>query len=171
MKKLEITLYSFDELSETAKKRAIMDNYDFNFFDDWWSGVYDDAENIGLKLTTFDLDRHRHAKGEFICSPAECAANILKEHGNMCETYKTAESFLSEYNPIFADYMDENSENYESADLEQNMIDMEEDFLNSLLKDYSIILQKECEYLSSDDAIIEGIKANEYLFWENGKMY
>ncbi len=44
-------------------------------------------------------------------------------------------------------------------------------FLNSLIEDYSIILQKESEYLMSNEAIIETIEANEYEFKANGDRY
>ena len=171
MKTIKIKLYEFSELSEQAKKTAIENLYDCNVNYEWWECMYDDAENIGLKITSFDLDRNRHAKGEFNLSPAEVAQNILNEHGNMCETYKTAEKFLSDFNPLFADYLDEASENYESLELENQMLELETEFLNSLLEDYSILLQKEYEYLCSEDAIIETIETYGYDFKVNGEIY
>lgn len=170
MKTVTINLYSFNELNENAQQKAIENLSDINVNFDWWDFVYEDAENIGLKITSFDLDRNRHAKGYFILSASEVAANIFSNHGKDCETYKTAESFMKEWQPIFDDYMNEDSENYESQELEERLIDMEDDFLNSLLEDYSIMLQNECEYLRSDEAIIETIEANEYLFTEDGNL-
>lgn len=171
MKTIELTLYKFSELSEEAKEKAIRDHSDINVNYEWWEFIYEDAKNIGLKLTGFDLDRHRHATGHFDLSACEVAQNILNEHGETCETYKTAESFLNEWNPVFADYMDENSENYESNELEDDMQNMEDDFLKSLLEDYSIMLQNEYEYMTSKEAIIETIEANDYDFTEDGEIY
>jgi hypothetical protein len=42
--------------------------------------------------------------------------------------------------------------------------------VKSLLEDYSIMLQNDCEYLTSDKSIIEMIEAHEYFFTENGKI-
>ena len=171
MKTIEIKLYEFSELSEDAKQKAIENLYDCNVNYDWWDVMYEDAENIGLKINSFDLDRNRHAKGEFLLSAAEVAQNILNEHGEMCETYKTAENFLSDFNPLFADYLDEASENYESSELENQMLELETEFLNSLLQDYSILLQNEYDYQCSEEAIIETIEANGYHFKANGEIY
>ncbi len=45
---------------------------------------------------------------------------------------------------------------------------MEKEFLNTLLQDYAQILQKEYEYLMSDEMVDESIIANEYEFNEDG---
>ena len=171
MKTVEVTIYKFNELSEEAKQKALNTLYDINVDYDWWCFTFDDAETIGLKITGFDLDRNRHATGEFINSAAEVAADIFKNHGEQCETYKTATSFMEEWQPVFNDYMDETSEHYESAESEDKLLELEEDFLNSLLEDYSIILQNESEHLMSEKAIIESIQANDYDFTEDGDLF
>ena len=170
MKQVTINVYSFNELSEDAKQKAIENLSDINVNYEWWDCTYEDAKNIGLKLESFDLDRNRHAKGEFILSAIEVAANILSQHGETCDTYKTAQNFLDTHNPIFADYMDENSDNYESSELEGLLQDIEDDFLQSLCEDYSIMLQNEYEGLTGEDAIIDAIEANEYEFDEQGNI-
>lgn len=171
MRTIRIKLYKFSELSESAKQKAIENLSDINVDYNWWTSTYEDAKNIGLKITSFDLDRNRNAKGEFSLSAAEVAQNIISNHGEMCETYKTAEKFLEEWQPIFNEYMDEQSKKYESSEAEDELQDIEDDFLKSLLEDYSIILQNECEYLQSEDAIIETIEANEYEFTITGERF
>jgi hypothetical protein len=171
MKTIEIKLYKFNELSEEAKQTAIEKNIDINLLEDWYDSICEDAKNIGLKITSFDLDRNRNAKGDFLLSACEVAQNILNEHVESCETYKTAQSFMEDWQPVFNDYMNEESENYESRELEDEMQDLEDDFLKSLCEDYSIMLQNEYEYLYSDEAIIETIEANDYDFTEDGSRY
>ena len=171
MKTIKVQVYSFNELSEEAKNVAIEKMSSINVEHDWWEFIYEDAKNIGLKITSFDLDRNRHAKGEFLLHANEVAQNILNSHGKDCETYKTAFNFTEEWQPIFNNYMDENHELYESEEAEEQMLKIEDDFLNSLLEDYSIILQNECEYLQSEECIIETIEANEYQFLENGERF
>jgi hypothetical protein len=170
MKTKIINVYSFSELSKEAKQKALNYFWDINIDYDWWSYIYEDAKNIGFKITSFDLDRNRHAKGHFELSAFEIAQNILNEHGKKCDTYKTAKAFLDKINYISGEYMDEDSAHYESEDYEQIILEIEEEFLNSLLEDYSIILQNEYEYLSSEEAIIETIQANDYEFDINGNL-
>jgi len=154
MKTIKINLFEFSELSEQAKQKAIEKNYAINVEHDWWEFTYEDAKNIGLKLEHFDLDRNRHATGQFIDSPRQVAQKIMKEHGETCETYLTANSFLNEW------------ENAKEEDIEE----LESNFLTDLLEDYSIMLQNESEYLQSKEAIIETFEANGYTFEEDGTM-
>jgi hypothetical protein len=164
MKTIQVNLYQFSELSEDAKEKAILKLYDINVDFDWWSYLYEDAKQIGLKIKEFDLDRNRYCKGEFINFPTETAEKILLEHGKDCETYKTAKEFLNDLNELTSKF--ENIEDCPEDDFE----DLENEFLYSLCEDYSILLQKECEYLQSSEAIIETIEANEYYFDENGNL-
>lgn len=172
MKIIKTKVYNFDELPKDIQQKVLEKecyiNVDGGF--DWWDSVYEDAKNIGLKINGFDLERNRHCKGEFTLSANEVAANIFRDHGDQCETFKTATKFMEEWQPVFNDYMDESSLNYESLELDGKLQDLESDFLNELLEDYAIMLQKECDYLSSEEAIKETIEANEYTFTIEGKM-
>mgnify|MGYP006325382769 FL=1 len=171
MRTFRTKIYLFEELSEVAQQKAINELSGINFDHDWWQCTYEDALIIGLKITSFDLDRNRHADGQFILSACEVAQNVFNEHGEDCETYKTAQKFIEVWQPVFDDYMNENSENYESQELENTLQEMEDDFLNSLIEDYSIILQNESEYLQSDEAIKETILANDYEFTKDGNQF
>jgi len=171
MRTIRTKVYSFDELNEAAQQKAINELISINVDYDWWDSVYEDAKTIGLKITSFDLDRNRHANGLFTLSACEVAQNIFNNHGESCSTYLTAEQFMEKWQPIYNDYLDENSENYESGDLEDEMQDLEDEFLKSLLEDYSVILQNDCDYLQSDEAIKETIIANEYEFTKDGKQF
>ena len=164
MKTKTINLYQFSELSEDAKEKAIQKLSDINTDFDWWSSTYEDAKRIGLKITFFDLDRNRYAKGYFIDNATNCAESILQEHGKDCETYKTAKEFLNDLDELTGKF--ENIEDCPEDDIE----DIENEFLKSLCEDYSILLQNECEYLESEEAIIETIQANEYDFDEDGNL-
>ncbi len=164
MRTIEIIVYKFNELSKEAQQKAIEKLWDINVTFDWWEPTYEDAKNIGLKITSFALDRNRHVNGEFTLSAAEVAANILQEHGETCNTYKIAEKFIEEFNPKFADY-------FQTEEGEPELLEMEDNFLKTLLSEYADILQKECEYLQSKESIIETIQANDYDFTEDGKIY
>lgn len=140
------------------------------YIDDWWECTYDDAKSIGLKITSFGLDRNRHAKGEFLASAPECAESIIKEHGETCETYKTAKAYLQSLEQLDLKYpyadIDARAEAYDD---EREELDRE--FLKLLLEDYSILLQRESEYLQSRDYAEDCITANAYTFTEDGSRF
>ena len=154
MKTKTINLYEFNELSTESQEKAINNLSDINVDYDWWDFIYEDAKNIGLEITGFDLGRANYCKGQFIFDPKSVANEIIKQHGQDCETHKTALQYLE----------DSKHANYDTIE------DINKDFLYPLLEDYRIILQHEYEYLTSKEAIIETIKANEYTFTIDGKL-
>lgn len=147
MRTIRTKVYKFDELTPSAQDKAINHLSDISVSHDWWQFTYDDAERIGLKLTEFDLDRNRHAKGHFIEDANFTANAIIKEHGEDCETYKTAANFLEDWNNLVAVHsngIDTDRVTEDKSDVFDQLADeLEESFLKSLLEDYSIILQNE----------------------------
>lgn len=175
MQTVTIEIFKFTELSAEAQQVAINNlssiNVDFN----WWQFIYEDANNVGLKLTSFDLDRNRHAKGIFIDSAEDCANKIISEHGESCGTYATAQNYLSERAKLVESLsdgcdIDEVCEGNED-EFDEKCDELDEQFLHDIVEDYSIMLQKECEHLQSNEAIIEAIVANDYDFTIYGKRY
>lgn len=175
MKTIEITLYKFDELSEDAQQKAIAANYDFNVENNWWDAVYEDAKNIGLEITGFELDRGSYCKGLFINSGIETAQLIIDTHGPACQTYLTAFEFLKDYDMLVEKYSDGIDKTRVSEDNEyhfdEDADDLELYFLKSLLEDYSISLKKEYEYLTSEDAVKDSLISNDYDFTIEGDLY
>lgn len=163
MKTIEINLYSFSELTLEAKQKALNKYCDINVGFDWWDVTYDDAANIGLKITGFDLDRGNYCNGQLTLAANEVAQNILNEHGEQCQTYKTATNFINEWQPIFNKYI-------ETEEGEDELLELENNFTNELCNNYLKILRSECEYLTSEKAIIETFEANDYYFDINGKL-
>ena len=157
----EDVVYKFEELSEDAQQHALGELGDINVDHDWWECTYDDAENIGLKIDSFDIDRASYVKGRFLESAEGVAKNIISEHGKDCETYKTAAAYIEELNKIKAKTPDDEDIYSDDEDAE---------FLRLLCEDYRIILTHEYEYLTGRESIVETIKANEYEFTEDGKL-
>ena len=171
MKQHTITTYEFDELSPEAQAHAIEKLWDINVeYGDWWRWAYDDAKDVGVKLTEFDLSYH-YCKGEFIESARYTANKIIQEHGAACETWQTANRFLSELKKFL-----ETAETDEYGELvhledEHEVAKMELEFLREILDDYRILLKQEYDYLTSEEAILETIQANKYEFKEDGELY
>lgn len=158
MKKVTLTLYSFNELNEQAKKRAIGEFADINVSHNWWDSIYEDAKNIELEITGFDMAYKPSAKGKFIISAEATADEIFDEHGQETESYNLASEFKAAMANVNTGEEDDNSE------------DLRDEFLNKLLAYYANMLKQDCEYLQSEQAIKETIEANEYTFEEDGTM-
>ena len=165
MKNITITLYSFDELNEQAKRKALNKLSDINVSDDWWGGVYEDAKRIGLKITGFDL-YEKQITGKFILNPEVVVDKIVQEHGANCETYKTAKKFISNLEKIESKFTGEEDDRERNFEIEE----LEDIFLKSLLTNYLTMLKTDFEYLTSEVAIIETIESNDYMFEEDGTL-
>jgi len=172
MKTKTINLYEFDELSDKAKQKAIEGLNDINVDHEWWDFIFEDAKSIGLIIDSFDTERY--CNGRLEVSLSECCDLITKNHGEQCDTYKTAKGFENQWGELVKKYSDgintdEVAEGNE-YDFDNDADELEAEFTQALLEDYRIILRKEYEYLTSKEAIIETIKANEYTFTENGEL-
>lgn len=168
MKTITINLFEFSELSDSAKEKARQWYREGALDYEWWDGVYEDAKRIGLEIDSFDLDRNRHANGSFSKYAEHCARMIMQEHGDQCETFKTAQAFLLERAEIEAKHSDPDSCNGLTYEGDEALEQCDSEFLRSILEDYSIMLQKEYEYLLSDESVDESIIANGYTFTESG---
>ena len=135
MKTKTINVYEYKELSDKAKERArewyLNDSFGDSFrFED----TLEDAKNIGLKIES--LEDHRRCEGYFLRSAFDCANMILKEHGETCETYKTAQVFLKAVKE-YEVKMDKDSVDLED---DKTIDSIKNDFLRALLEDYRVML-------------------------------
>lgn len=162
MRTIRTKVYKFNELSEQAKDTAVMELSDINVMDDFYVETnMEDAKEIGLVIKT--LDDNSPNKGYFIGTAQECANAILQNHGINCATYKSAQYFIKQIDELYPDM--------DGDEIEEEINHLEEEFLNDILEDYRIMLNKEYEYLTSKEAIIETIEANEYDFTKDGKLF
>jgi hypothetical protein len=179
----KITIHEFDELSERAKDKA-RDWYRRGSQDEeWWENVYEDASRMGLKIRSFDIDRGGEIKGDFTKGSEICAERILKEHGPDTDSHALAEAFLTDLKSLrdnlenaerLADDDDGNGgddslDDTSPRDLEDQISDLEDGFRHDILEEYLSLLQKELEYLMSDEVVDENIRANGYTFNTDGR--
>ena len=169
-KTIETKVFTYEELSDEAKQKASEWYLDGNYLigEDAWEQIKGDASQVGLKIIS--LDKHRENKGAFKTSAPEVAETIVAQHGDTCQTHKTAKLYLKE----LADLGERPSDTEEEADdsyWEDNREEMDKEFLGSLLCDYYHMLEREIEYQESEEVISEAITANEYTFTEDGKRF
>lgn len=170
MKTIEIKLYEYKELSEEAQGKAIQTMFDINLFYEWWDFIYEDAENVQIKISGFDTDRGNYVKLDFMDQPIDTANLILENWGEKSTGYTEAQEFKEKFDDLYNKYKDENGviDNYEyDCELEE----LEEEFKNDLESVFLTMLTNEYEYRYSDEAIIETIEANEYFFTEDGDLF
>lgn len=156
MKTKVINLYNYNEASNELKEKILSNYSDINTEHTWWDLVYEDTENIGLLITSFDLDRNNFCKGELLHDLKYTIESILDNHGKECETFKIALKYKE---------LNENFDN-ENCDYE----DFKNDFCDELSNCYLQILKNEYDYKTSKEAIEDTLINDEYYFNESGKI-
>jgi hypothetical protein len=170
MKTVTTNVFTFNELTDKAKEQARAWYRERIDYSDCWKTVYEDANTVGLKVD--QLDRHRTCKGSFKDDALFCAHAIIDNHGADCETYQTAADFLAKRDSIVnIAEKDENGDFADEGELDDQLDECEADFLRSILEDYAIMLERDQEYLVSDEAVDEAIIANDYTFLANGEPF
>ena len=161
-------VYKFGELSAEAHSKVIETLGEINTQCDWWDSVYEDAAQIGITITEFDL-YHRTIDGNFEDYPETIAQEIVENHGEQCETHKTATLYLKNRAALLNKYPDD-EDGDRGAEGEDAIDDLNIGFKRSILKDYRESLSREYDYLTSREAVIELIDSNGYEFTEKGKL-
>jgi len=196
---VETKVFKLKELSDAAKQSALEALGEINIDHDWWDFVYDDAKTIG-KLIGIDIDdiyfsgfcskgdgacfagNYEYVRGsvaavkahapkdtelhriatELAAEQRKCFYQIrasVKQSGHYYHRYCTDISIDFESHTGYQDYY--------SEEAETNVIE--------LLRDYMLWIYKQLnssyDYLTSEEAIIETIEANEYEFTMDGDLY
>lgn len=182
MREMTVTVYSFAELSDDAKERAINAFRCINVEYDWWTdGAYYTIRTAG-KLIGLDIDRiyfdtdlycifdadYEYVRGAVKAVKAEFPQDtelhdvarklqdLQKRHFYSLSCAVTKGRSMNYYRCFRF------GEDYECADLG----DIIDDFAHWA----RILLRDEYKYLTSDEAVKETIEANEYEFTEAGKL-
>lgn len=163
MREQIVSLYQFDELSAGAKEKVLREFADINVDYDWWQSVYIDAEDVGVKITSFDIDRG-DIEIDFCESAEHTAHRIMGEHGDTCDTYKSAKNYLMERHGILTTAP-------KDKNIDQALTAVGNEFLCDIGEEYLAMLSKDYDYLTTEDAIAETIRANRYEFTEYGKQF
>lgn len=159
-KVIKTKVFSYDELSEKAKEQARQWWLEGAFDHDWWDSTYDDAENVGLVIGSFDTYRG-DIEIDFVSCAEDAANAIVSEHGESCDTYKVAKAYLDHLKLVRA------SEDHDPDD----EMDHNSDFRRAIGEEYLSLLKKEMEYMESDEYVEETIRANEYTFTADGRRF
>lgn len=161
METITLNLYKFSELSEEAKQKAIEKHLYINVDHEWWDCIQWDARNvIGVEISAFDIYR-KDIDVKFIEDAEDVAHNIIQEYPEYSSMYKVAAAFIVDYSKLVL------SDVQYASDIE----DREEEFLKDLGEEYLSLLERDYDWLTSDESIAETLEINEYDFLETGKRY
>ena len=162
MRKIEVMLYEFRELNESAKEKAIERFRDFNVDYDWWSNTYDGMAECGIVIHEFDT--HRGTIWSDIPDKYETAKTVISDWGEKSDFHVLSKQFLLDREALIEKY----GEPFILLDDESDLLkskyhyDLNEEMLKMLREEY--------EYLTSDEAVIESIEINNYEFTEDGTL-
>jgi hypothetical protein len=184
MKTKTITLYSFDELSDAAKKKALENLRDTNVaYSDWDDFTIEDLqtelaengfENAKIHYSgfwsqgdgaSFDADINL----EHFCTDKRILA-IAKEHANF-RIEKT--SYANHYSHEKTRYVEYNDITIRQTNIAEALRELSRTIENEryqLSRKIYRSLEEEYNWRTSDEQIIETIKCNEWTFLENGKL-
>ena len=192
------TLYQFGELSDKAKQRAIEKLYDINTDYDWWDCTYDTIKTAGACLG-IDVQEIYFSgfwsQGDGACFTGEYQyrknwrAALRTEFGgdSLPELERIGTWLQSAQRDAFYSltagithtgrYYHEMSARIDVSDTRHRYgytTEARESDISEALRDFMRwsyrLLEREYDFLTSEEAIIEAIEANEYEFDENGNL-
>lgn len=186
-------VYKFDELSDKAKEKALEQFRDINTDDNWYESVYEtwkekleamgysDAEIMfsgfwsqgdGASFTCDSIDLLKWLKCHRRTGYYRILVKPIKEYSQLTASIERNNSHYVHERSISAVIHDDI---YESNDkIEKKYIELEKELdldAETLSSEIYKSLEKEYNYLSSDECVTEMIIANEYEFTVEGKQY
>ena len=181
MREMNVTVYSFDELSEEAQERALnafrCSNVEFNWWEDSYDTIRTAGKLLGLEIDDihFDADlycifdaHYRYVRGASVA--------VCKEFSWADDLHKIARELQALqkrhfYSLSCAVTEGRSMNRYRCFRFGE---DHECEELGDIIDDFAhwarIQLRDEYKYLTSDEAVKEIIIINEYEFTEDGKL-
>lgn len=173
MKTKTIELFTFDELSENAKQKAIESLWDINVNYDWYECLISEFEdqlmNAGFSNIKINFSGF-YSQGDGLSFTGDFNNNDIKLTDEIY--YQSIKDFLVYVKHKHCYFsIDRISSHYyhENTVTSDNEYCLE--YCRSIMQEFYRALEKEYEYLTSEAQIIEIIECNDYYFTENGELY
>lgn len=201
MRTIRTKVYQFNELSKEAQAKVIENNYEINVDYEWWDTVYEDLKqlcktigiDVDLKKTYFNGFYHQGSGSSFTAwiDVKECLQAIKEERWKdyapleKLSFYNVSDNMVRLCHLCSCSIVPSNREssvkiNFDSdtygthANIDEVITEIEdffEDMANTINHWFYQTLEKEYEYLTSEEAIKETIIANEYEFTKEGNRF
>lgn len=187
MRTIIVKVFPFEELSEGPQEKALSELADINVDYEWWDidGLLDltqdemdevriksgDIESVlfSYEIREFDLERHQYLQlDKVIVSNDEAFRKFLKIPEDL---WRRCSYYFDNPTCDKNTYLELMIEDYEELTEEESAIICGAvDIMGSKIHEAWVSLRDNYEYLTSEEAIKDTIKANEYEFYENGKL-
>lgn len=181
MREMTVTVYSFAELSDDAKDRALNAFRDINVEYDWWDGAYDTirtaGELLGLEIGDIHFDTDLYcifdASYEYARGAAKAVRDEFPHATDLHDVARKLQDLQKRHFYSLACAVKEGqSMNYYRCFRFGEYYECDD--LGDILDDFAhwawVLLDGEYEYLTSDEVVKEMIEANEYEFTADGEL-
>lgn len=169
----EHTVYNFDELSDEAKQKALEDLSDINVEYDWYTYELDFNEGIfakhGLEVDDINFELDYRGWADFREINIADPKLLLKSIGVDLRSKAAREALENGIGTAKHHYSGAEFRSYFETgndDFDDRLSDLWQELTGEALQR----LQGDYGYLTSKEAIIETIEANEYEFYEDGRL-
>lgn len=195
MRKIETTVYSFAELSDSAKEKVLQKSWDINLYHEWYEspieylkekygedwqidniffsgfssqgdGAMFEYSGITDKLYDEWVDT---LKGRYKVIAANCAPYASGKHRGHYY-HAGCSSHTMRLDEDFDRDTYPNCYDVMTDELAEMFAEWLEEQYRDVCHDMYRTLEKNYDYLTSEKAIVETIEANEYEFTEDGEM-
>jgi hypothetical protein len=187
VREITIKIYKFEELSEEAQQNAISNLSDINVDREWWDidGLLDltqvemdeakvepdEIEGVlfSYKISSFDLERGQYIQFEnVVVNNEEAFRKFLKIPEGLWEQCAYYFHNCARDRNTFIEFALDNEEN--TTEEEYNILERAGEIMADKIHEAWVSLRNDYEYQTSEEAIKDTILANEYEFYENGKL-
>ncbi len=165
MRKVEIELFTLDELQPNARAKAIKDRRWYITDDsEWWLPVYNSAEQVGLRIDKFDFVSN-WIDICFINKPTDTQRELRASYHKSHILYILSEAYIKEFRIV-------RSQDTGGIGRDKVLYDhLSDQYLTGLALAYLVELEKLHTQLTSDDVIAAAIIENNVEFTKDGDAY
>lgn len=195
MKTKTIELFSYSELSDSAKESARQWCREGALDYDWWDGVFEDAKTIGALMGIEIEDIYFSgfcSQGDGACftgcySYEKGGAKAVRDYAPQdAELHRIARELQNQQRACFyqlsariehsgryshsgctrISVCDDRDGDYAEASIDEDLTQTLREFMDWIYHQ----LEREYEWLMSDEQVVESIEVNDYTFTEDGKL-
>ena len=191
-RRVSITVYKYDELPKETKQKVLDNHRDINTDYDWWEPeseamkerfLNDFGLDVDTKTMSFSAERGRDwylSIGKLYIEDEEQFVKALKKDGNFNEKelYAIKSGDVNITLPERGSHSSFNDVDLEpndgcrlTEDEQDNLRTKIEGWLKGKEESFLIDIEKSFDYYVSDESIVETIRANEYEFTADGKIF
>ena len=181
MREMNVTVYSFDELSEAAQERALnafrCSNVEFNWYEDTFDTIRTAGKLLGLEIDDIHFDTDLYCIFDAHYRYVRGAAKAVRDEFPWADDLHDVERKLQDlqkrhfYSLSCAVTKGRTTNRYRCFRFGE---DYECEDLGDIIDDFAhwarVLLRDEYEWLTSDEAVKEIIIINEHEFDEEGKL-